>query len=110
MTPAPTQYKPDKFLKYDKKTKLQPHRANFNNEAKLKDADEYRSTLGPGQYNAVKLNQKKKPAFQIATAERNLLKNEKTGLPGPLSYDITTGLSMCSSTAHMVYNPNLDKS
>ena len=31
-------------------------------------------------------------------ADRKLLTNEKTMSPGPLSYDIVSGMSMCAST------------
>ena len=53
MTPAPTQYRPDKFTKYDKRTKLQPHRANIPNEIRWKGIDESEIKPGPGQYENI---------------------------------------------------------
>jgi len=99
MTPAPTQYRPDKFLKYEKRTKLQPHRANIPRDLRFADADPDEVKPGPGQYHQVSVNLKKKPAYHIDVADRKLLNHKtKSSLPGPLSYDTTTGLSMCSST------------
>ena len=48
MTPAPSQYKPDRFLKYDMKTKLQPHKANIPNEIRFKDFEVLMDNPGPG--------------------------------------------------------------
>ena len=48
MTPAPSQYKPDRFLKYDTKTKLQPHKANIPNEIRFKDFEVLMENPGPG--------------------------------------------------------------
>ena len=53
LTPAPSQYRPDRFLKYDKKTKLSPQRSNIPNELRFKEYDEEEILLfpGPGQYS-----------------------------------------------------------
>ena len=66
MTPAPTQYRPDKFLKYEKREKLQPKRSNIPNEIRWKGVDVSEIKPGPGQYDSASVvNQKKKPAYQI---------------------------------------------
>ena len=39
MTPAPSQYRPDKFLKYEKREKLQPKRSSILNVIRWKDVD-----------------------------------------------------------------------
>ena len=105
-TPAPSQYRPDRFMKYDLKTKFKPHKANLNNEIRFKDFEDSleESRLykpGPGTYldEKVNIHSKRKPAFEIDRTDRKLLKVEKTMAPGPMSYDTTTGLSMCSSQA-----------
>mmetsp|Transcript_3786 Transcript_3786/g.4341 ORF Transcript_3786/g.4341 Transcript_3786/m.4341 type:complete len:89 (-) Transcript_3786:637-903(-) len=48
MTPAPSQYKPDRFIKYDAKTKFNPDKANIPNEIRFKDFEEVMSLPGPG--------------------------------------------------------------
>lgn len=56
---------------------------------------------GPGQYSdhVVTVNQKSKPAFAQERSDRKLLNHkEKSTQPGPVSYDIVSGMSMCSST------------
>ena len=86
------------------KTKFRPYKANLNNEIRFKDFEDSleESRLykpGPGTYLDEKVNikSKRKPAFEIDRTDRKLLKVEKTMAPGPMSYDTTTGLSMCSS-------------
>jgi hypothetical protein len=102
LTPAPSHYRPDKYMKYDKKTKLQPRRSSIPTQVRWKEIDDEDSLPGPGQYHEVVFHRKKKPAFQIDTADRKLLNgNVKTSNPGPLSYDVVSGLSMCSSTKQM---------
>ena len=66
---------------------------------RFKENEEVVSKPGPGQYlEKVAMTTKKKPAFQMDIADRKLLTNEKTMSPGPLSYDIVSGMSMCAST------------
>ena len=52
MTPAPSQYKPDRFLK-DKLRKLSPQRPTIPNELRFKEYDDEEILLhpGPGQYS-----------------------------------------------------------
>ena len=56
---------------------------------------------GPGAYQDKRVEMKKKILHSIPSQERNLLVDpNKMGppIPGPQSYDLVTGLSMCSST------------
>lgn len=104
MTPAPCEYKPDRFIKYDLDTKLQPHRANIPNDPRFKVSgdDLLRGELpGPGQYTDVIATHRRNPSHGVGRADRKLLKIEKTMGPSPMSYDTVTGLSMCSSAAGM---------
>jgi len=74
LTPAPSAYKPDRFQKYEDRTKLQPTRTNISNEARFKSDEENQAKPGPGQYSEVFVATKKKiPAQVIATADRKLL-------------------------------------
>ena len=100
--PAPTQYKPDRFVKYDNSTKYNPRKPSLNNEIRFKQSQEEKDdNPGPGQYREVKANQKSKPAFAQERSDRKLLNKDKSSAPGPSSYDIVSGLSMCSSTQFM---------
>jgi len=56
---------------------------------------------GPGQYGEVSINKQRQPAYGLGRANRKLLTVEKTMAPSPMSYDIVTGLSMCSSAGKM---------
>jgi len=53
MTPAPVQYKPDRFTKYENRSKFQPHRPNIPNDIRFKDFEEIMKRPGPGHYGEV---------------------------------------------------------
>ena len=58
---------------------------------------------GPGHYedDRIKIEMKKKVIHSIPSVDRNLLVDPdkpNPPIPGPHSYDLVTGLSMCSST------------
>ena len=56
---------------------------------------------GPGHYQDNRIEMKKSVLHSIPSTDRNILVNPdkpNPPIPGPHSYDLVTGLSMCSST------------
>ena len=126
MTPAPAHYKPETFEAYQQKTRFNEERKSMPKQERFKETAHIRfisdkaipipprankqicyaelekvGDPGPGAYKDNRVEMKKKILHTIPSQERNLLVDpSKVGppIPGPQSYDLVTGLSMCSST------------